>query len=80
MTTTEATVRPGRAEVVTVYVIGLFQGLALVAFPAAATILTSNSGYDLSKTQYGLMFIPQVAMAIAGSLALPSLARRFALK
>jgi MFS family permease len=72
--------QPGRAEVLTVYVIGLFQGLSLVAFPAAATILTSSSGYDLSKTQYGLLFVPQVVMAIAGSLALPNLARRFPLK
>ena len=70
----------GRAEVVTVYVIGLFQGLSLVAFPAAATILTSKTGYDLSRTQYGLMFVPQVVLAIAGSLALPKLARRFPLK
>jgi MFS transporter, FHS family, glucose/mannose:H+ symporter len=70
----------GRAEVVIVYAIGLFQGLSLVAFPAAATILTSKTGYDLSRAQYGLMFIPQVAMAIAGSLALPKLARRFRLK
>jgi MFS family permease len=69
-----------RREVLTVYAIGLFQGLSLVAFPAAATILTSESGYDLSKSQYGLMFIPQVVMAIAGSLALPNLAKRFSLK
>ena len=80
MTAPEVTQRPGRAEVLTVYVIGLFQGLSLVAFPAAATILTSKSGYDLSKTQYGLLFVPQVVMAIAGSLALPKLARRFRLK
>jgi MFS transporter, FHS family, glucose/mannose:H+ symporter len=72
--------RGGRAEILTVYAIGLFQGLSLVAFPAAATILTSRTGYDLSKTQYGLMFVPQVAMAIAGSLALPKLGRRFPLK
>jgi predicted MFS family arabinose efflux permease len=69
-----------RREVLTVYVIGLFQGLSLVAFPAAATILTAETGYDLSKTQYGLMFIPQVALAIAGSLALSNLAGRFSLK
>ena len=69
-----------RAEVLTVYAIGLFQGLSLVAFPAAATILTSATGYDLSKSQYGLLFVPQVAMAIGGSLALPALADRFALK
>ena len=72
--------RPGRREVVTVYLIGLFQGLSLVAFPAAATILTSKAGYDLSKSQYGLLFVPQVAMAILGSLALPRLATRFSLK
>jgi MFS family permease len=73
-------VRPGRAEIATVYAIGLFQGLSLVAFPAAATILISPSGYGLSNSQYGLLFIPQVVMAIAGSLALPGLGGRFALK
>ncbi len=76
----EASEGTRRREVVTVYLIGLFQGLSLVAFPAAATILTSKSGYDLSKSQYGLLFLPQVALAIAGSLALPSLARRLGLK
>lgn len=62
------------------YLIGLFQGLSLVAFPAAATILTSPSGYDLSKSQYGVLFVPQVVLAIAGSLALPTLAGRIGLK
>ena len=69
-----------RREVLTVYAIGLFQGLSLVAFPAAATILTAETGYDLSKSQYGVMFIPQVVLAIAGSLALATLAGRFSLK
>jgi predicted MFS family arabinose efflux permease len=72
--------RSGRTELITVYVIGLFQGLSLVAFPAAATILTSPAGYDLSKSQYGVLFVPQVAMAILGSLSLPNLAERFTLK
>ena len=72
--------RERRFEIITVYAIGLFQGLSLVAFPAAATILTSPTGYDLSKSRYGLLFLPQVIMAIAGSLALPTLARRFRLK
>ncbi len=80
MTSATTSQAPGRAEVLTVYIIGLFQGLSLVAFPAAATILTEPSGYNLSKTQYGLLFVPQVVMAIAGSLALPNLARRFPLK
>jgi predicted MFS family arabinose efflux permease len=69
-----------RLEIVTVYSIGLFQGLSLVAFPAAASVLQSSTGYDLSKGRYGLLFLPQVIMAIAGSLAMPTLARRFRLK
>ena len=72
--------RERRREIVTVYAIGLFQGLSLVAFPAAATILTAPTGYDLSKNKYGLLFLPQVIMAIAGSLSLPALVRRFRLK
>jgi MFS family permease len=69
------------AEVRTIYGVGLFQGLSLVAFPAAATILTnSTSGYGLSSDQYGILFLPQVVMAIAGSLSLPSLGGHFGLK
>jgi MFS transporter, FHS family, glucose/mannose:H+ symporter len=69
-----------RREVVTIYAVGLFQGLSLVAFPAAATILQSPTGYDLSKNRYGLLFLPQVILAIAGSLSMPTLVRRFSLK
>ena len=71
---------PRRSEIVTVYTAGLFQGLSLVAVPAAATILTSADAYDLSASQYGLLFLPQVILAIAGSLALPTLAGRIGLK
>ena len=74
------TTGPRRSEIVAVYAAGLFQGLSLVAVPAAATILTSADGYDLSASQYGLLFLPQVILAIAGSLALPSLAGRIGLK
>ena len=60
MTATEPVVgaSPARAEVVTVYAVGLFQGLALVAFPAASGVLTGASDYDLSTSQYGLLFVP----------------------
>jgi MFS family permease len=71
---------PRRSEIVAVYAAGLFQGLSLVAVPAAATVLTSATAYDLSASQYGLLFLPQVILAIAGSLALPSLAGRIGLK
>ena len=47
---------------------GLVQGVTLVTFPAASSILTSSSDYDLSRTQYGLMFLPQVVTAIVASL------------
>jgi predicted MFS family arabinose efflux permease len=63
-----------------VYGAGLFQGLSLVAVPAAATVLTSASGYDLSESQYGLLFLPQVVMAISGALALPWLGRHVGVK
>jgi len=69
-----------RGEVITVYVIGLFQGLSLVAFPAAAIVLTSAAGYGLPKSRYGLLFLPQIVLAIAGLPALPALAHRFRLK
>jgi hypothetical protein len=46
----------------------LVQGIVLVTFPAASTIFTDKSEYGLSSTQYGVMFLPQVALAIATSL------------
>src|SRR6478672_10910539 len=75
-----ATAATRRTELLAVYGAGLFQGLSLVAVPAAATVLTDPAAYDLSSSQYGLLFLPQVVMAIVGSLALPWLARRRALK
>jgi MFS family permease len=47
---------------------GLVQGITLVTFPAARSIFTDPSEYDLSNTQYGAMFVPQVLTAIATSL------------
>ena len=44
------------------------QGIVLVTFPAASTIFTDPDEYDLSSTQYGALFLPQVVTAIAGSL------------
>jgi predicted MFS family arabinose efflux permease len=57
-----------RAESLTVNAAGLVQGIALVTFPAASTIFTSRTSYDLSSSQYGLMFVPQVVTAITASL------------
>ena len=52
-----------RAEISAVNGAGLIQGITLVTFPAASTIFTEPSQYGLSNTQYGAMFVPQVAMA-----------------
>ena len=69
-----------RAEARVVYLAGLVQGIALVAFPAASTVFTDPSEYDLSSTQYGALFLPQVVTAIAASLLGAGLAGRFGLK
>ena len=63
-----------------VYAAGLVQGIVLVTFPAASTIFTDPGEYDLSNTQYGTMFLPQVVTAITASLLGGRLARRFGSK
>jgi MFS family permease len=69
-----------RAETNAVYAAGLVQGIALVTFPAASTIFTSPAQYNLSNTQYGTMFLPQVVTAITASLLAAKLERRFEIK
>ena len=59
---------------------GLVQGIVLVTFPAASTIFTEKSEYGLSSSQYGDMFLPQVALAITMSLLGAGLARRISTK
>jgi fucose permease len=63
-----------------VYAAGVVQGIALVTFPAASTILTDPSEYDLSSTQYGTLFLPQVITAIAAALLGTGLAGRVGAK
>ena len=69
-----------KAETNAVYAAGLVQGIALVTFPVASTIFTDPSQYDLSNTQYGTMFLPQVITAITGSLLGGKLGQRFGIK
>src|SRR5690242_17420489 len=71
---------PDRREVAAVYAAGLVQGVALVTFPAASSILTSASYYDLSSTAYGSLFLPQAAAAIAGALLGTRLTDRYGTK
>src|SRR5260370_20127782 len=69
-----------KAETNAVYAAGFIQCIALVTFPAASAIFTSPSQYNLSNTQYGTMFLPQVVTAITGSLLGGKLAQRFGIK
>ena len=69
-----------RTETTVVYAAGLVQGIVLVTFPAAGTIFTDPSEYDLSGSQYGAMFLPQVVTAIAASLLGSRLGGRFGAK
>ena len=69
-----------KTERAAVNLAGLVQGIVLVTFPAVSTILTSASGYGLSSTQYGIMFLPQVVTAIATSLLGSALARKVTTK
>ena len=69
-----------RAETRVVAAAGLVQGIVLVTFPAASTVFTNPDEYDLSSSQYGAMFLPQVVTAIAGALLGGRLAGRFGSK
>ena len=69
-----------RAETSAVYAAAAVQGIVLVTFPAASTIFTDPDQYGLSNTQYGVLFLPQVATAITASLLGASIGRRFGTK
>jgi fucose permease len=56
-------------EIAAVYSAGLVQGVALVTFPAASSILTSPDYYGLTNTAYGGLFLPQAIAAISAALA-----------
>jgi MFS family permease len=72
--------KPSRAAVGAVFGAGVAQGIALVTFPAAGAIFTSPQHYDLSSTQYGVLFVPQAIMAIISSLLGSTLARSLGTK
>ena len=69
-----------RTETGVVYAAGVVQGIALVTFPAASTIFTAPDKYDLSSTQYGTLFVPQVVTAITAALLGGGLGGRFGIK
>jgi fucose permease len=69
-----------RTEIAAVYAAGLVQGVALVTFPAASSILTSPDDYGLTSTAYGGLFLPQAIAAISAALAGSRLTTRLGVK
>src|SRR4249920_59497 len=68
------------AETRVVNAAGVVQGIALVTFPAASTILTDPAEYDLSSSKYGALFLPQVVTAIIAALLGARLGEQFGTK
>jgi len=75
-----ASAAASRTEIGVVYLAAIVQGLALVTFPAASSILTSPDGFGFDSTRYGTMFLPQVVLAVLASGLAPKLARRWSLR
>src|SRR5262245_2438469 len=69
-----------RREIRAVYSAALVQGVALVTFPAASSILTDPQEYGLSSSAYGALFIPQAVAAISAAVAGARLASRLGAK
>jgi MFS family permease len=69
-----------RQETNVVYAAGMAQGIVLVTFPAASAVFTDPDKYDLSNTQYGALFLPQVITAISAALLGAGLGGRFGVK
>lgn len=67
-------------ETIAIYFSGILQGIALVVFPAASTILTSSEHYGFSNTAYGSLFIPQSILSILAAALNPKLARKISSK
>jgi fucose permease len=60
--------RSGRPlSIIALYLSGMLQGLTLVSFPASSVVLKQMHGF--SDSQYGAIFLPQVAAAVIGALA-----------
>jgi hypothetical protein len=57
-----------KLEANVVYAAAVVQGIALVTFPAASAIFTDPADYDLSRAEYGAMFLSQALTAVAASL------------
>ena len=62
------------------FIIGMLQGINLVAFPAVSPILTSAQGFNYSNSAYGYLFLPQVILSIVFSFLSTEIALRGKIK
>lgn len=63
-----------------VYLSGLLQGISLILYPAAGPIFKSEAFHQLSSGQYGLLFTPQIILAIITSFSAARLASKWRMK
>lgn len=63
-----------------VYLSGLLIGVSLILFPSAGTLFQDEEFHGLSSSQYGILFTPQIIMAIVSSSLTATLAARYGMK
>jgi fucose permease len=63
----------------TLFAAALAQGVSLVTYPAAGNLLRDAGGYGLSSSEYGALFLPMIAAAVASSSGAEAIARRIVL-
>lgn len=64
------------AQIVLVYAVALIQGVAVVIYPAAGSLLTHGHWHHLTTGEYGSLFLPMIFGAILASLGGGNLAAR----
>ncbi len=69
-----------KKNIFAIYFSGFLQGIALILYPAAGTIFTSADYHNLSSSEFGLLFTPQIIFVILASVSAPKLAAKYGMK
>ncbi|NDJ78000.1 MAG: multidrug effflux MFS transporter, partial [Chloroflexi bacterium] len=67
-------------SILAVYLSGMLAGISLILFPSAGALFTDADFHNLSSSQFGVLFTPQIITAIASSFLTARLARRISMK
>lgn len=67
-------------KIVIIFLLGFLTGVNFVIFPALAPVLTDQSLFGLSASQFGNLFIPQVIFITISCLVTPFLVNKFGTK